>query len=127
MITWGGIFEKNQIENQIKSFHEKTIEDNFWNDNNTAQKVLKKKKFLETIVNDFKSSEREFEDLDLDIPEGQLLLAAHLLLTGNTTIKGVNETLIKLEEVHQSLLFEKELEELIKWANQKICAKQGSI
>ncbi len=55
-----------------------------------------------------------FEDLDLDIPEGQLLLAAHLLLTGNTTIKGVNETLIKLEEVHQSLLFEKELEELIK-------------
>ena len=60
---WGGIFEKNNIENEIKSFHKKTIEENFWKDKLSAQKIVKEKKFIEDIFENYNSSKNELENL----------------------------------------------------------------
>ncbi len=42
----GGIFEKNNVEDKIRTFVSKTTEINFWKDKFLAQKILKKKKIL---------------------------------------------------------------------------------
>ena len=40
----GGIFEKNQIKDKIQKFDKKITQENFWKNQLTAQKILKKKK-----------------------------------------------------------------------------------
>ena len=37
----GGIFEKNDIKGKIQTFDKKIIENNFWKDKLSAQKILK--------------------------------------------------------------------------------------
>ena len=59
----GGIFEKNKIKEKIESFENKITEPNFWKDKFSAQKIVKEKKFIETIVNDFNFAENEIENL----------------------------------------------------------------
>ena len=49
----GGIFEKNDIKVKIQTFDKKITENNFWKDKLSAQKILKEKKFLENIFNNF--------------------------------------------------------------------------
>ena len=36
----GGIFDKNKIKEKIKTFDNKIIEENFWKDKLSAQKIL---------------------------------------------------------------------------------------
>ena len=60
----GGTFEKNDIKTKIKIFEKKIIEKNFWKAKLAAQKILKKKKFFENIVNDFNFTENELENLE---------------------------------------------------------------
>jgi len=60
----GGIFEKNDIEDKIQTFDQKITESNFWKDKLSAQKILKEKKFIENIFNNFNSTVNEVENLE---------------------------------------------------------------
>ena len=52
----GGIFEKNNVKDKIQTFNKKIAESNFWKDKLSAQKILKEKKFLENIFDNFNSA-----------------------------------------------------------------------
>ncbi len=60
----GGIFEKNKIEDKIKQSDKKIANQDFWKDKITAQKILKEKKFFENIVDNFKLTLNELENLE---------------------------------------------------------------
>ena len=60
----GGIFEKNKIREKIQIYDKKIAEENFWKDKLSAQKILKEKKFLENIFDDFNSTVNELENLE---------------------------------------------------------------
>ena len=49
----GGIFEKNKIKEKIHTFNKKIVQENFWKEKSSAQKILKEKKFLENIFDEF--------------------------------------------------------------------------
>lgn len=58
----GGTFEKNKIKEKIQTFDKKITEENFWKDKLSAQKILKEKKFLENIFDDFNSTINELDN-----------------------------------------------------------------
>ena len=60
-----------------------------------------------------KPDQIKFENIDVETQEGQLLLVACALISGETDTKNIEEILIHLEEVHGRLCFEKELKEII--------------
>ena len=60
----GGIFEKNDIKGKIQKFDKKIIENNFWKDKLSAQKILKEKKFFGNIINKFNSVVNELENFE---------------------------------------------------------------
>ena len=60
----GGIFEKNKIKDKIQTFDKKIVQENFWKDKLSAQKIVKEKKFLENIFDDFNSTVNELENLE---------------------------------------------------------------
>ena len=59
----GGIFEKNRIKEKILTFNKKIVQENFWKEKSSAQKILKEKKFLENIFDEFNSTVNELENL----------------------------------------------------------------
>jgi len=61
---WGGIFDKNKIKEKIQTFDQKIAQENFWKDKISAQKILKEKKFLENIIEDFNSTVNEMDNLE---------------------------------------------------------------
>ena len=61
---FGGIFEKQKVNEKIKIFNEKIIQENFWKNKESAQKILKEKKFLENIFNDYNSVTNELENVE---------------------------------------------------------------
>ena len=60
----GGIFETNKIKEKIQTFNKKIVQENFWKEKLSAQKILKEKKFLENIFDDFNSTVKELENLE---------------------------------------------------------------
>ena len=60
----GGIFEKNDIKDKIQKFDKKIIENNFWKDKLSAQKILKEKKFFGNIIDKFNSVVNELENFE---------------------------------------------------------------
>jgi len=60
----GGIFEKNKIKEKIQIFNKKIVQENFWKEKLSAQKILKEKKFLENIFDDFNSTLKELPNLE---------------------------------------------------------------
>jgi peptide chain release factor 2 len=58
----GGIFEKNKIKEKINTFNKKIVQENFWKEKSSAQKILKEKKFLENIFDEFNSTINELEN-----------------------------------------------------------------
>jgi len=61
----GGIFDENKIKEKIQTFNEKITHENFWKDKLSAQKILKEKKFLENIIENFNSTVNETENFGL--------------------------------------------------------------
>jgi len=59
----GGIFEKNKIKEKILTFNKKIVQENFWKEKSSAQKILKEKKFFENIFDEFNSTINELENL----------------------------------------------------------------
>ena len=60
----GGIFEKNKIKDKIQTFDKKIVQENFWKDKLSAQKILKEKKFFENIFDNFNYTVNELENLE---------------------------------------------------------------
>ena len=60
----GGIFEANKIKEKIQTFNKKIVQENFWKEKLSAQKILKEKKFLENIFDDFNSTVKELANLE---------------------------------------------------------------
>ena len=60
----GGILEKNDIKEKIQTLNQNIAESNFWKDKLSAQKILKEKKFLENIFNNFNFAVNELENLE---------------------------------------------------------------
>ncbi len=60
----GGIFEKNDIKDKIQKFDKKIIENNFWKDKLSAQKILKEKKFFGNIIDKFNFVVNELENFE---------------------------------------------------------------
>ena len=60
----GGIFEENKIKEKIQTFNNKIVQENFWKEKLSAQKILKEKKFLEKIFDDFNFTLNELENLE---------------------------------------------------------------
>ena len=59
---WGGIFEKNKIKEKIQTFNKKIVQENFWKEKLSAQKILKEKKFIENIFDDFNYNVNDLEN-----------------------------------------------------------------
>ena len=57
------IFEKYSVISNLEKINQKILEPNFWEDKTNAQKVLKKKKFLEDLVGIHKKSIIDIKDL----------------------------------------------------------------
>ena len=60
----GGIFEKNKIKEKIQTFNKKIVQENFWKEKLSAQKILTEKKFIENIFDDFNSTVKELANLE---------------------------------------------------------------
>ena len=57
------IFEKHSVISNLEKINQKILEPNFWEDKTKAQKVFKKKKFLEDLVGIHKKSIIDIKDL----------------------------------------------------------------
>ena len=57
------IFEKNKIVSKIQELEKSSLDQNFWKNQNKAQKILKEKNFYENLVESFKNSISESKEL----------------------------------------------------------------
>ena len=57
------IFEKHKVISNLDKINQKILEPDFWNNKSEAQKIFKKKKFLEELVDTHKKSITEVKDL----------------------------------------------------------------
>ena len=60
----GGIFDKNAIQNSITHLHEKTIEQKFWEDNQSAQSILKQISSYENELKMWKEIDEQFFEVE---------------------------------------------------------------
>ncbi len=61
---FGGIFDKNNIKDKIQILDKKITNDQFWKDKLLAQKILKEKKLLQDIFDDFNITLNELQNLE---------------------------------------------------------------
>ncbi len=59
----GGIFEKNNVKDKLRTFEKKIISEDFWKDQFSAQKIIKEKKFFENIFNKFNLVVNDLENI----------------------------------------------------------------
>ena len=63
MQVLGGIFESNKIYSKLDKLNLISSKKNFWEDNNKVKKVVKEKKLYENIINSYKKTKLEIENL----------------------------------------------------------------
>ena len=63
MIILGGIFEKHNIQTKLKELEEITLQENFWKNKELVKKTVKQKKIFEDIINSYKKSSSEINNL----------------------------------------------------------------
>jgi len=92
----GGIFEKNKIREKIKIYDKKIVAINFWKDKLSAQKILKEKKFIEKIIDDFNSTVNELDNLeqllDLATKENDIVVTKDCEKKINLLFKQIKKT-----------------------------------
>ena len=62
-IILGGIFENNNISQKLKEIENTILDQNFWKDKNKAKKIVKEKKNYEDILNSYKKSVTDINNL----------------------------------------------------------------
>ena len=63
MIISGGIFDKHNIQTKLKELEEITLQENFWKNKELVKKTVKQKKIFEDIINSYKKSLSEINNL----------------------------------------------------------------
>ena len=63
MIVSGGIFDKHNIQTKLKELEEITLQENFWKNKELVKKTVKQKKIFEDILNSYKKSLSEINNL----------------------------------------------------------------
>ena len=63
MVLLGGIFDPAKVSSKIKNLENIAEKDNFWENSNSASKILSDKSKLENILKNFNSLEKELLDL----------------------------------------------------------------
>jgi len=63
LIILGGIFEKHNIQTKLKELEEITLQENFWKNKELVKKTVKQKKIFEDILNSYKKSSSEINNL----------------------------------------------------------------
>ena len=58
------IFEKNKIYSILENYNQKMLDPNFWQDKSNSQKIVKKKKLFEDLINSYENSINNLADLD---------------------------------------------------------------
>ena len=59
----GGIFDKEKIEIKIQELEKITSTESFWKDKNLVKKTVKQKKIFENILNSYKKSLNDLENV----------------------------------------------------------------
>jgi peptide chain release factor 2 len=59
----GGIFEKQDVENKLKELEKTLLQKDFWKDQNLVKKTVKQKKNFEDILNSYKKSFNEINNI----------------------------------------------------------------
>ena len=92
----GGIFEKNTIKEKIQTFNKKIVQENFWKEKLSAQKILKEKKFLENIFDEFNSTVNELENLEqlleLAVKENNIVVTKDCEIKINLLLNQIKKT-----------------------------------
>ena len=63
MIKLGGIFEKNNIASKLQNIENELLQENFWKDKNKVKKIVQEKKTYENILNSYKNTLDELQNL----------------------------------------------------------------
>lgn len=63
-MAWGGIFDLDAKRKRISELNEEASKENFWNDNEKAQAVLKERAGIENVVDSFTALEKELIDFE---------------------------------------------------------------
>ena len=61
------LFDLAGLEAQLRKMEEESHREDFWNDHEAAQKLLKEKKYLDNKVDEFRGLERDLEDVEVMI------------------------------------------------------------
>ena len=59
----GGIFDKENVAFKLKELEKTSSTESFWKDQNSAKKIIKKKKFFEEILSSYNSLVNDIKDL----------------------------------------------------------------
>jgi peptide chain release factor 2 len=62
-LNWVSLFDLAGLKNRLKEINEKVESEGFWDDHESAQKLLKLKKQIETKVDEYVGLMEEFEDI----------------------------------------------------------------
>ncbi len=91
--------KKNKISIKIQTFEKKISEANFWKNKVTAQKILKEKKFLEDIYNQFNLTVNELDNIEqllqLALKENDRLVVKDCEKKINLLISQIKNTEVK--------------------------------
>ena len=63
LIALGGIFDKKNVEANLKELEIISAKENFWKDQKLAKKTIKQKNFFEVILNNFKKSKKDISNI----------------------------------------------------------------
>jgi len=96
---WGGIFEKNKIKEKIQTFNKKIVQENFWKEKLSAQKILKEKKFLEDIYDQFNFTVNELDNLEQLL---ELAIKENNIAVTKDCEKKINLLLIQIKKTEVS-------------------------
>ena len=58
-----GIFDKENVETKIRELEKISLKENFWKDKNLVKKTVKQKKIFEDILNSYKNSLKDINNL----------------------------------------------------------------
>ena len=105
----GGIFEANKIKEKIQTFNKKIVQENFWKEKLSAQKILKEKKFLENIFDDFNSTVKELENLEQLL---ELAAKENDIVVTKDCEKNINLLLYQIKKTEVSCFLSKENDHL---------------
>ena len=92
----GGIFENEDVESKIQKYNKQIVEENFWKDKLSAQKIVKEKKYFEEIFNSFTFVLNELKNLeellDIAVKENEDAVIKDCLIKINLLEKQIKKT-----------------------------------